>query len=223
MKFTQELPNEKKITIHYDENVYSPVFSSIDTIVIANRLAIPGMSVLDVGCGSGVIGLSLKLLEPRLSLVLCDIDDNAIKTTRKNARRLKLDVKVKENSPAVMVEEIHDLIVANLPTFTESQMHLATNGPGVAYFAGEDPLRLYRRLFEQAKGKTFYLVCECQTKWQTKFLALAEEMGWKLIIQTDFGFAFQPLIPVGVEPAVGDASVEGAGDAVEQASEHSAP
>lgn len=191
MKFTLDWPG-RPIHFHYDETVYSPKYTQADVVAIGNKLGIDGFSVLDVGCGSGVLGLSLKVLNPKLDLILCDVAPEAIKVTRKNAKRLKLDVKIRQNTPDQMVDGVYDMIVANLPTFTEDQMNLAVNGPEVAYFAGEDGLSLYCQLFAEAKGKTFYLVVECQKRYQEELLKLAEKLGWVLILRTDFGFAFQP-------------------------------
>ena len=44
----------------------------------------PGCSVLDVGCGSGILAIS-SLLCGAGSAVLCDIDETAVKVARENA------------------------------------------------------------------------------------------------------------------------------------------
>lgn len=193
MNYLVELPRGESLKLYFNEKVYSPEYSSSDTIVIAdeliNRAKIPNLTLLDVACGGGVLGLSLKKLHPEVLVDLSDVDREAVRVTKLNAKRLGLDVEVYERD-LLKGAPRYDFIVANLPTFSEKDLSQELHGPLTAYFGGTDPLNLYKKLFSQAKDKCSVLVCECQTKYQDRFLALAEEAGYKLILRTDFGFAF---------------------------------
>lgn len=51
-------------------------------------------SVLDLGCGYGVVGLATKLRRPDLSVTLSDVNERALRLARMNADHLHLDVTI---------------------------------------------------------------------------------------------------------------------------------
>lgn len=90
-------------------------------------------TILDMGCGSGVLGLSLaaKLLEDRdeVFATLADISADALSLSRKNAEKLasKLEGGVIEFFEsdlfaAIDPEAEFDLVVANLPYLSQADM-----------------------------------------------------------------------------------------------------
>ena len=50
------------------------------------------MNVLDLGCGSGCIGLSLNRENPEISLYLSDVSNKALNVAKKNALELKTSI-----------------------------------------------------------------------------------------------------------------------------------
>lgn len=179
---------DQPIKIYYNDKVYSPKYSSINTINLVDKLISDigkPLSVLDVGCGSGVIGLSVKSIHPNCQVTLCDIDKSAVQVSRLNSKRLGLRVKVKKCDMVPNGE--WNIIVANLPTFSDEDMEQELHGPDVSYYAGE-PMSMYRKLFKKKASQ--FLVCECQPIYQQEFLALAAEEGYTLILSAGDAFAF---------------------------------
>lgn len=190
MKTTIELPANKSIEIEYDKNVYSPKMSAVDTIVLADQCIkeTGAKSLIDVGCGSGVIGLSLKLLNPFCAVTLSDNSDYAVKQTRKNAKRLGLDVTVLNADLLPRIGE-WPVVVCNLPSFDSEQMDEANFGPKGAYLASEDDgLALYRKLLPRIPRGGF-LICEVQDRLQESFQQLCVEYKFMMVSRTDFSFA----------------------------------
>ena len=77
----------------------SGVFSFENRIDKASRLLIEnfkptGNTVLDVGCGYGVIGLFIKTIYPELSVTMVDLNERAVKYSKINAGRNCLLVRV---------------------------------------------------------------------------------------------------------------------------------
>lgn len=182
-----------KMKLYYNKKVYSPKYSSSDTILLVDKLIKDSgrdCSVMDVGCGSGVIGLGVKLMNPSCDVQFADIDPEATRITELNGKRLGVDVWARTCD--MLPPGAWDIIVANLPTYTDEDLSQELHGPKTAYYAGKDPLRLYKKLFNQAQGRTRFLVCECQEKYQEAFIKLAEREGWALVLRTDYGFAFFP-------------------------------
>jgi methylase of polypeptide subunit release factors len=174
----------------YTDKVYDPTFTSDGIIKIVNKLIDdgkkPDISILDVGCGCGYLGLTIKKQNPQAKVYLSDIDKNAIRQTKENAKGM--DVTIFRSNLLSKPGNYH-IIVANLPTYNDEDMTQVLHGPEVAYYSKE-PLAIYTQLLKQARGRCKAIVCECQLKYQKDFLKLAKQLGYKLILSTEFSFAF---------------------------------
>ena len=73
----------------------------------------PGCSVLDYGCGSGILGIAAAKLGAGDVLGI-DIDDKAVEAARDNATRNRVVMRLHHSG--VPVEETFDLVVANILT-----------------------------------------------------------------------------------------------------------
>jgi ribosomal protein L11 methyltransferase len=73
----------------------------------------PGCSVLDYGCGSGILGIAAGLLGAGDVLGI-DIDDKAVDAARDNAARNRVTMRVQHSG--VPLGETFDLVVANILT-----------------------------------------------------------------------------------------------------------
>jgi methylase of polypeptide subunit release factors len=184
---------EGEIDLDFDENVYSPVRTSVDTIVLANLLAKDGFTVVDVGCGSGYLGLSLKKLNPNLDVICADVDSGARFTTRNNAKSNLLNVKVLDSNLLEGIKKPVHMVIANLPTYNSDQMKSEKlHGPVVAYEAPGDGFDLIEDLLIQCMEKVKpggYIVLECQERLQGKLQLACQTLGFHLITRTDYSFA----------------------------------
>lgn len=78
------------------------------------RLATPGCTVLDVGCGSGVLAI-VAALRGAASAVGIDVAEAAVEATRANAIRNGVDDRVSAAStPIAEIEGSYDLVLANV-------------------------------------------------------------------------------------------------------------
>jgi release factor glutamine methyltransferase len=112
------------------------------------------LNVVDIGTGSGCIAISLKKERPSLNVYASDISDKALKVATLNAEKLEVDVDFKlGDMTAPFAGERFDVIVSNPPylkTGEEVEALVLDNEPHVALFGGDDGLKYYRRLFEEA-------------------------------------------------------------------------
>jgi len=53
---------------------------------------IDNFSVLDLGCGYGVVGISIKLLYPKTEITCSDVNQRAINLTEKNSELNKVEL-----------------------------------------------------------------------------------------------------------------------------------
>ena len=95
-----------------DPDVYPPCDDSI--LLIRSLEVSPGMEVLEIGCGSGIVSIHAALEGARVTSV--DINPKAVALTRTNAERMGAGiVEIKESDLFSNVGGRFDLILFNLP------------------------------------------------------------------------------------------------------------
>ncbi len=118
----------------------------------------PGdLEILDMGCGSGVLGLTLAAERPECRVTLADVSADALSLTRENAERLGLEnVMVIASDLFSEITGCFDLIVANLPYVpageSSGMARELSHDPALALFSGEDGLDLLRRFVPESAG-----------------------------------------------------------------------
>jgi release factor glutamine methyltransferase len=110
-----------------------------------------GLSVLDVGTGSGAVALALKDERPDLSIAGSDVSEDALALARSNAIRLGLDVRWLHADLLGGLPDEFDALLANLPYVAEPERaelapEIARHEPPGALFAGSDGLSRIRPL-----------------------------------------------------------------------------
>ncbi len=115
----------------------------------------PGPRILDLCCGSGCIGLTLKADLPDAQVTLSDLSAEALELARKNAAQLSLDVSFRQGD---LLEPFapgtFDLIACNPPYIPsgdckdlQPELHFE---PFMALDGGADGLSFYRRVIPDA-------------------------------------------------------------------------
>lgn len=113
--------------------------------------------ILDVGCGSGVLGLTLAADFPGSQVTLADLSRDALDLARENAALLEIPNAsfVESDLFSALAGRTFDLIVANLPYVPETDRPTLSkevaHDPALALFGGPDGLDLIRRFIPQAK------------------------------------------------------------------------
>ena len=116
-------------------------------------------NICDVGCGSGVIGISLACHWPDSNIEMIDLSDQALELTEENIQSLELDssrFNLISNNLLEGLGKRFDLIVANLPYVgsreIESLEPELKYDPVTALDGGESGLSLIEELIVQAKS-----------------------------------------------------------------------
>ena len=113
------------------------------------------IKILDLGCGSGAIGLTLKSILKDSEVTLVDISKEALEVSKLNANNLNLDVTFIESDWFSNVKlEKYDIIVSNPPyirTDEEIEEIVKNNEPSLALYGGVDGLDCYRKILANIK------------------------------------------------------------------------
>lgn len=114
------------------------------------------LKVLDLGTGSGVIGITLALERPQWQVTLSDISAAALRVAQANQRLHGTNLAVVESDLfSSMEDQQFDLIVTNPPyvstaAIAQMDQSVLQYEPPLALFASENGLGFYHRLFAQA-------------------------------------------------------------------------
>lgn len=115
-----------------------------------------GTSLLDMCCGSGCIGISLKLYHKSLDLTLCDISEDALSVAKKNLEKYQIKGTLLESNLFTNVNEKFSMIVCN-PPYIESEVistlmpEVKEYEPVLALDGGKDGLYFYKEILSEVK------------------------------------------------------------------------
>ena len=107
--------------------------------------------LIDVGTGSGCLGITAKLERSNLSVILSDISKPALNIAEKNANALNVDVHIQQQSLLNGQLKPVDYIFANLP-YVDKNWDVSPElqyEPDIALFAEDEGLKLILQLISQ--------------------------------------------------------------------------
>lgn len=132
--------------------------------LVANVLAaydeyfrdVENVMAVDIGTGSGAIAISLKKEEPNLHMMATDISEKAVLVAKDNAQENEAIVSflVGDMLQPLIERDIKvDILISNPPYIPKEEVmedSVVNYEPHVALFGGEDGLKFYRVIFENA-------------------------------------------------------------------------
>ena len=138
-----------------NENVLIPRFETEElvenTIMYIRKYFSYPIKIIDLGCGSGCIGLSLKKKLDNVSVTLLDISKDALDVAKVNAQDLGCDVNYILSDMWENVDGKFDVVISNPPYIRndeEIEEIVKDNEPHLALYGGIDGLDLYRKIRE---------------------------------------------------------------------------
>jgi len=113
------------------------------------------LRLVDVGTGSGILGITTKLEHPELDVTLADVSRHALKIASANALTLHAEVTALQSNLLAEYPFVADVIVANLP-YVDPEWERSPetdHEPAIALFAEKNGLALIFELLTQTKAK----------------------------------------------------------------------
>lgn len=153
--------------------------------------------LIDVGTGSGCLGITAKLERPELNVTLSDISDKALEIARKNAEQLSADVGLVRSNLMENVSGKFDIILANLPYVNPNWDYLSPElkyEPDLALYASDDGLALIYKLINQAPAhlaRCGYIILEMDTPQTERVATYALEYGFAVVSSQPFTLMLQ--------------------------------
>jgi release factor glutamine methyltransferase len=126
------------------------------------------ISILDLGAGSGCIGITLKKELKYPKVTLADISKKALKVAKYNSKGE--DVKILRSNIFDNIQDKYDVIISNPPylSYNEDVMDIVKNNePNIALYADNDGLYFYEEILKN-----------CKSHLNNKFL-IAFEIGYE--------------------------------------------
>lgn len=173
--------NFDNLQINVDRNVLIPRYETEEVVHEALKHIHHHSHVLDLCCGSGYIGLTVKQ-KTNAHVTCSDIDHEALLQTKENAQLNNLDVKIVHSDLFENLNEKFDVIISNppyIPSHHKLDSSVLEHEPHHALFAGQDGNDIYRRIILEAADyikKNGWLILEISPD-NVSFL---EEHGFKI-------------------------------------------
>jgi release factor glutamine methyltransferase len=154
--------------------------------------------LVDVGTGSGALGVTAKLTWPELDVTLLDVSRHALNVAEKNAALHHVEVETILSDLLTNYPYQADYILANLPYVDQSWdvSPELQHEPALALFAGQEGLALIFRLLAQVPqtlSPSGFLFIEADPVQHDAIIAEAKKHRLILHTQRDYQLVLQAL------------------------------
>ena len=150
------------------------------------------LKIIDVGCGSGCLGITAKLEIPQAQVLLIDNSKKAIKIAKQNALNLKSKVEfVHSNLLSKQKSNSINIVIANLPYLDKNwPRSLETQyEPHEALFAKDKGTNLIKKLIKQSFDvikQNGYLILEFEPAQLPMIIEYAKHIGFNYVESIDY-------------------------------------
>ena len=159
-------------------------------------------TVLDVGAGSGCIGITVALEVPKVDVIATDISRDALEVLRENSEMYKSEMEKKESVFSYMqmdlvdrkLAKFIDVVVANLPyvdrgwSWTSPELKFEPEG---ALYAEDGGCALIFRLLREINAEMIgNLILEADPSQHERIIKRAEQTGFKHEETRNFALRF---------------------------------
>lgn len=173
----------------------------------------PGDSILDVGTGSGCLGITLQCELPECEVTLLDVSESALDIARRNAHALDARVAfelrdiMKLERATKLQHAPYRLIVANLPYVDDAwkRSEETEYEPTLALFSEASGLWHYINFFSAALhflAKGGYIIIEADPRQHDELIDYAAKLGFEMAVRDGFALLFARS-PSSIEAAPG--------------------
>jgi release factor glutamine methyltransferase len=146
------------------------------------------VSILDLGTGSGAVGLSIKHEAPETHVTLSDMSGAALDVARKNSEKHRLSVTLILSALFTNIDRTFDIIASNPPYVPSDEIAAlkkeVRNEPRLALDGGKDGLALIRQIIHESPAHLNgggYLLLEADPRQMRTIKLLLQEHNYRHI------------------------------------------
>lgn len=156
------------------------------------------LRLIDVGTGSGNLGITAKLLYPELDVTLSDVSRHALKIAEKNTKNLQANVALLQSNLLADYPFTANIIIANLP-YVDIEWERSPeteHEPASALFAANNGKALIFELLVQTKEKLVNggsLILEADPEQHPAIISEAKKYGLLVSGQDGYGILFEKI------------------------------
>ncbi len=180
-----------------NKSVLVPRPESESLVELALTIKTTDLKLIDVGTGSGVLGITIILEQPKWGAHLTDVSNDALVVATINAARYKVEklVTIRKQSLLNKDKNEYGLVIANLPYVPDNfrNNNDLRAEPSISLFSGSDGLDLYREFFAQIKDrklKPFNIITESLVSQHIELEKLASRSNYRLLSTKGLGQHF---------------------------------
>jgi release factor glutamine methyltransferase len=143
---------------YVDDRVLIPRPETELLVEVALKLATRGARVIDVGCGSGAIAISVERERPDLRVVAVDVSPASLAVTARNRDRLGARVHLAASDVLAAIDGKLDLVLSNPPYIPSGeigglQVEVRDHEPLRALTPGAKGTEIIDRLLEESRSR----------------------------------------------------------------------
>ena len=180
VEYISKFDKKKKILLNTNDNVFAPTATS-DFLISAVASNINKVdNLLDIGCGNGIVGISLSKLEKVNKIICSDISDEAVNLSELNIKLNNCEGKaIKSNIFSNLNGYKFDVIVDDISGISEEVANLSKWFKNIPCDAGIDGTKNVEKILKESKiylnsdGKLFFPVISLSNT--KKILKIASE------------------------------------------------
>ena len=146
---------ERKFKVTKDTLIPRPETEEIVDNFLKGTSPDQKLTVLDIGTGSGIIGITIKKERPLFEVTATDLSSRALGVAQENAAILQAEVRFLAGDLTQPVKgETFDVIISNPPYISDDEISYMDESvlhyePHLALFADNGGLAIYQRLSEE--------------------------------------------------------------------------
>ena len=120
------------------------------------------IKICEIGCGSGIIAICLKLLLPSAQITALDISEKALILAQKNASKFATKITFLKSDLLSNIKKNFDIIVSNPPYIARDySLDLSVlKEPHIALFGGEIGDEILKKIVNLSAKRAKFLCCE---------------------------------------------------------------
>lgn len=187
--------------LEYIGNVYRPSDDTWLLLSMVDEVKPRGRLCIDLGAGSGIVGLYAMLNGYCEKVVFVDISDHAVGTTKYNAELNGVDHRalVVQSDSTVLIEGVADVVMANppyLPAYSPEELDITTEGGVEGYETAVYFVEFASSALRQ--GGLLFMVYSSLSKPEIIEHSIVTQ-GFRILWSKSKNFFYETIIAVGCE------------------------